>query len=372
MYKVSSVYIHVPFCRSKCNYCAFYSTINLSPENFEKLIIVEFSLYKNNYDFSRIKTIYFGGGTPSLLACKQIAYIIDNLKRESVKEMTLEVNPGTADFEKLKCFREIGINRLSIGFQSMNNDVLKLLGRIHNADDNVNIFNRARNAGFDNISIDLIVGIPGFSRTTEETLGTIVKLNPEHISAYILSIENGTRFYRWTKEGKMKPSEEETIRDEYLTVCDTLDKAGYNHYEISNFAKKGKESVHNLIYWKGGNYIGLGPSASGFNGKMRYTNFANLKLYGREVLNQKLPVEYSEKLSERNKLNEFVFLNLRLRDGLNTEKLKEMFNVDIFSEKGEKIGDFIEKGLVLREGNVLRLTDEGFILSDYVFGKLMF
>lgn len=372
MYKVDSVYIHIPFCKGKCNYCAFYSVVKDNYDDYEKLIDCEASLYKNEYDFSHVKTVYFGGGTPSVLRCGQIIDMLNLFKNELLEEVTVEVNPGTVNYEKLKCLRENGVNRLSIGFQSMDDKTLSFLGRLHNVKDNFEAYNMARKAGFNNISVDIIVGIPDYSETTEKTVKTIIDLKPEHVSSYILSVEKGTKFYRWKNEKKLIPASDETVRNEYLTMCDYLRENGYNHYEISNFALAGKKSVHNLTYWKGGNYIGLGPSASGYNGDLRYTNVRNLQIYEGKILKGELPLEDEERLTDKNKINEFIFLNLRLGEGLNVRELKYKFGVDFMSAKGDKIEAFEEKGLLGEKRDVIKLTEEGFLISDFIFGELMF
>ncbi|RKX66898.1 coproporphyrinogen III oxidase family protein, partial [candidate division TA06 bacterium] len=219
MYKVDSVYIHVPFCKSKCNYCAFYSVVSNRYDGYEKLIAKEVSLYRRDYDFSGVKTVYFGGGTPSLLKCHQIADMLSIFKNELLEEVTVEVNPGTVDYKKLQCLKEIGVNRLSIGFQSMDDETLLFLGRLHNTKDNLKAYELARNVGFPNISVDIIIGIPGYFSGTEKTIRTVIDLNPEHISSYILSIEEGTKFYRMKKEQRLMYVSEETVRGEYLMMC---------------------------------------------------------------------------------------------------------------------------------------------------------
>ena len=371
MYKIDSVYIHVPFCKSKCNYCAFYSVVSNRYDGYEKLIAKEVSLYRRDYDFSGVKTVYFGGGTPSLLKCHQIADMLSIFKNELLEEVTVEVNPGTVDYKKLQCLKEIGVNRLSIGFQSMDDETLLFLGRLHNTKDNLKAYELARNVGFPNISVDIIIGIPGYFSGTEKTIRTVIDLNPEHISSYILSIEEGTKFYRMKKEQRLMYVSEETVRGEYLMMCRYFKESKYEHYEISNFSKSGKMSLHNLNYWKGGIYLGFGPSASGYNGDMRYMNVKNLKIYENKISKGERPLEYEERLTDENKINEFVFLHLRLHEGLDMDELKSKFGVDFIEKRGDKLEMFEERKLLKRRGSIIKLTEEGSLVSDFIFGELM-
>ncbi len=381
-----SLYVHVPFCKAKCNYCNFYSLPsdpshkkNPFLSGYFDLIKTELGTAVKNYyknEKIKVRSIYFGGGTPSVMPAKffedSIGLIIRHFDIINDPEITIEVNPESARFEELKALRNMGINRISIGAQSFNNLVLKSAGRLHNKRDIFRSFEDARKAGFENISIDIILGLPGQSvPSLKKEIKNLLDLSPEHISAYMLNIEKGSKFY---KSGQMLLPEEE-IAYFYELFCWKIVLSGYNHYEISNFAKPGFESRHNLNYWKRGEYIGLGPSASSFirlkgpRGlikELRKTNEPDLKKYSR---NLKKPdgfkeISVSEILSKKDIINEEIFLSLRTSEGMPIEKITKFTDPEI-------INSAINEGLMERKDDNLILTMRGMLLSSELFARIM-
>ena len=288
MKKDIGLYIHIPFCKKKCSYCDFVSFSDKDSliEKYKEAVIKEIK----NKDISKYKinTIYIGGGTPSILESRDILDIINEVKEyiSENTEITIEINPGTADKEKLKKYKEIGINRLSIGLQSADNNILKEIGRIHTFEEFLNIYNLARKVGFNNINVDLMLGLPSQTiEILEESVRKIIKLNPEHISIYSLILEENTRMWDMVNKGILKLPSEDIEREMYWKVKNMLESDGYIHYEISNFAKKGYESRHNSDCWEQKEYIGVGLAAHSYLNKIRFSNTSNLEEYINNINN---------------------------------------------------------------------------------------
>ncbi len=303
MLKIYNTYIHIPFCERKCNYCDFVS-FSLKSSNYKKNISRYISYLKKEIEiYKKIlvltenqQTIYFGGGTPSILTAEEINEILKNFKYGSRTEITLEVNPKTVNEKKLKEYREIGINRLSIGIQSFNNKILKTLGRIHSSEEAVETYNLARRLGFDNISLDLMFALPKQNKEDlENDLDKLFKLNPEHFSIYSLIWEKGTDFFERLEKGELKATDNDLEAEMYERIIKLAKKNNYIHYEISNFSKKHFESKHNKNYWKNNNYLGLGLSASGYLGNLRYKNYSSLDEYYKSLDLENFPVNKEEK-----------------------------------------------------------------------------
>ena len=359
-----AIYIHIPFCIKKCGYCDFlsFSCEEKSREDrkkYVKKLIEEIKLSpKLTYD-----TVYFGGGTPSILEVEEIKSILEKLDIEENAEITLEVNPQTVSLEKLKGLRSIGINRLSIGIQSFDDEKLKVLGRVHNKEVALETYENARKAGFTNISIDLIFATP--NQTVEELLEDlkmVKKLNPEHISIYSLIWEEGTKFMELLDSGKLNPLDNELEADMYELIIDKLKKMGYTHYEISNFAKKGYESRHNSKYWKNVDYLGVGLGASGYYNGIRYKNHITFEEYYADIEDKKRPILEEETVGEKDKIENYYILGLRLlNDGIELE------------ENGykEKILKLVEKGYIKEEDNRYKLTSKGIMVANDVFVEIM-
>ncbi|MFH1938911.1 MAG: radical SAM family heme chaperone HemW, partial [bacterium] len=318
------LYLHFPFCISKCPYCDFNS-YQLKEDNqissYISALYQEITAYSQKLNKSNIKTIYLGGGTPTILSGVQIYNILefckDKFTIEKKAEITIEANPGTLDGEKLKLLIEAGINRLSLGAQSFNNIFLKKLGRIHNTQDIIDSYNLAREIGFSNINIDIMFALP--DQTTEDlqdTLKKAVSLKPDHLSLYNLTIKPGTEYYENYKRNTLKlPSEDEEF-DMYNWAINFLKENNFEHYEIANFARPHKRSLHNLIYWQNKPYLGIGAGAYSFIRGYRYMNFKDPEKYIKEVMNDKLPIDHGEKLSLRKRMIETIILGLRTKDGV--------------------------------------------------------
>ena len=375
------LYIHLPFCQRKCNYCDFYSLtcINKIGEYIKaicKQITIESPLYKD-YE---IETIFIGGGTPSLISpddFKLLSKTIKNcLNLTQGLEFTIEANPGTLNKEKLLAYKEAGVNRLSIGLQSTNDEELKILGRIHTLKDFENSYKLARECGFDNISVDLMYSLPnqtfyGFKSTLE----AVIELSPEHISSYSLKIEDETPFGK-IKDKLILPSED----DEYLMyiyMCDALNKHGYLQYEISNFAKKGNESRHNLKYWLSEEYIGIGPSAHSYINGKRYYYEPNLDTYLDSLKNDILPnrifeqtIENAHSYPQISKMDEYLMLRLRLASGVSETEFRVEFAKELTKEYPQ-ILSFLKTGYIKKQGDSYSFTPKGFFVSNYILTEIL-
>lgn len=415
--KPLGIYVHIPFCVKKCLYCDFVSVPRVSrddgsfnglSDSYVGALLIEIDNYREKYRCRdteyEVKTVYIGGGTPSVLAPVCIVKILEQIKESFVidedAEITIEVNPGTVDINKLKAYREAGINRLSIGLQSANDNELKALGRIHDTDDFVKAYEEAVAAGFDNINVDIMTAIPYQTMDSlGNTLDTVtgLKQKPYHISAYSLIIEEGTPFYeifekKTNPEGPVscrEPSpclhvrdgarknvpvlpDEETERAMYHFTVDYLKKHGYERYEISNFAKPGHESRHNTAYWKRRDYIGFGTAASSLVNDIRYKNTVNIETYIPDPLTRD-SLEEEILLSREDEMSEFMFLGLRMSEGVKEEDFKREFMTGIMDVYGAEIKHLIKDGLLAYEEAADRyyLTEEGIDYGNYVFSRFV-
>lgn len=373
----AGIYVHVPFCENKCPYCDFYSlkTNAYDPARFVDAVIME-TKQKEGFGKFEYDSIYIGGGTPSVLAPDQIKAIIDNLHlsfRFGVDiEVTIECNPFSLDFVKAREYLNSGINRISLGIQSLCDKNLKILGRLHNSDMAIKSFNVLRDAGFENISVDLIYGIPG--QSVEEwliDLDKTIKLDPEHISAYNLIIENNTEFGRLYNEGKLELPSEENQRLMYDLLGEKLQGTGYNRYEISNFSKKGYESRHNLKYWTGKPYLGLGPSAVSSDTQFRIKNHANLFEYLKQINKGLAPPSETEEIGREKAIKERIMMGLRLSAGLSLRNLKDDLDYDLAKEKHEIIQSLLSEKLIEAHNDRIKLTQKSLFISDAVIIKLI-
>lgn len=375
------LYIHIPFCVKKCAYCDFLSgpASNQQIEEYVQALIEEIRYYKEFAKNYEVSTVFWGGGTPSLLTGEQMKALMEALGQtffiRQNAEITMEANPGTVTVEKLLACQKAGINRISFGLQSVNNEELKMLGRIHTYEEFLESYEAARKAGFQNINVDLISAIPKQTVSSwEQTLQTIISLQPEHISAYSLIVEEGTPFAKLYGEGceleHLLPSEEEERRM-YERTEELLQEAGYHRYEISNYAKEGDECQHNLGYWERKEYLGLGLGASSLIEETRFHNTDEMEEYLRDANNPILLRREQEKLDRQEQMEEFVFLGLRKIRGIQEEKFAEMFGEDIWDCYGKNLERVIKEGLLEREEGVLRLTRKGIDVSNYVFYEIL-
>lgn len=379
MKKELELYLHIPFCVSKCRYCDFLS----APSGEEqRQIYVErlcrriryWSDVVHNYGYE-IVSIFVGGGTPSILTGEQITQIFEAVREsfpiQEDAEITLEMNPGTDVKDKLPVYRKLGINRLSMGLQSADNEELKRLGRIHTYEDFRQVYQWAREAGFTNINVDLMSAIPGQTlESYEETLRKIACLEPEHISAYSLIIEEGTPFYERYGEGRHTEelSDEYTERQMYVRTREILEDYGYHRYEISNYAKDGYECRHNLGYWDRKEYLGLGAGASSLMDHIRWKEPEHIGPSTGLVLEER---EDFTRLRRKDEMEEFMFLGLRKINGVSEQDFYKSFRVSMDEIYQDKIEELIKEGLLVREGEWIRLTDRGIDLSNYAMSQFL-
>ncbi|MDD7353417.1 MAG: radical SAM family heme chaperone HemW [Peptoniphilaceae bacterium] len=367
-----SIYIHIPFCESRCYYCDFCSSL-LNRENEEKYFHYlerEIKLRENILKERTIDTIFIGGGTPSSVNEKFIAKILNILKNYDISEnaeITIESNPNSLTRRKAEIFFSSGINRISIGAQSFNDEILKKIGRIHKSDDIYKAVENARAAGFTNINLDLMLALPSqkFSDILK-SIDEVKKLNLPHISYYSLILEEGTILYKAHKKTPLAFPNELEDRKMYHYVVTELEKIGLHQYEISNFAKRGFECRHNLIYWKLKDYISFGLNASSNIKSLRYRNFSDFKNYYNSIDKNNLPIEFSEKLSENDRINEYIMLGLRLNSGININEFNEKFQKDFLKVYESEIEKNITLGLINFSENKIYLTEKGRDLSNQV------
>jgi oxygen-independent coproporphyrinogen-3 oxidase len=365
----AGLYIHIPFCQSKCAYCNFYSitSVNLIPQ-FVAALIKEIKLYQRHFD--AFDTIYIGGGTPSVLTCGQLAEIIAAvnkfLKIDSKAEITLEVNPGDVSVEFLKSLRTLGINRLNIGVQSFDDKMLKFLGRRHNANEARQALIHAREAGFKNLGIDLIYGIYGQSiNLWKKTLAQALSFRPEHLSCYELTLEASTPLYKKYRKKNIKEPSENRQRKYFFTTAEELRKAGYIHYEVSNFARKNNfKSRHNMKYWRHTPYLGLGPAAHSFLENRRWWNVASVKNYLEKLAWGKMPVENEELLTKEQLKLETLFLGLRTGVGIDLKLYRQRFGADLLIDKKNIIEPLVNNKLLEIKNDRLRPTLAGMAVAD--------
>jgi len=373
MNKKSGIYIHFPFCNVKCGYCDFYSIVNRKETipYFIESVIKEIDLYFNSNDLNKLEfdTIFLGGGTPSLIEPHYIEKIFKTLSNHinfsMIKEITIEANPGEASKKYLNGYKEIGINRISFGFQSLDDKLLKFLDRLHSAKQCILAFEEARKAGFENINTDMIFNIPGQSLDIlSENLKSVIKLQPEHISSYSLTVEKGTMLYSNVSKGKVVMPDEELDYNMYEMTSSIMSDNRYSQYEASNYAKNDKECLHNLHYWNLDPYLAFGPSAHGYDGKKRWWNHKSLNLYLTLLKENKLPIKNSEILSTKNKFNEIIMNGLRTSKGINIEKLNRIttsINIDKKIQKWPQL---------VMQDKYLRLRDNDFMLLDEITADL--
>ena len=372
------LYIHFPFCKRKCNYCDFYSCTNLKAkkEYIDSVctqLKIEAPLYKDHI----FDTVFIGGGTPSLIDGQDFVRLVkaikENLNLAKDYEFSIEANPGTITKENLLAYKESGVNRISIGLQSTNDSELITLGRIHDYKTFLENYNLVRECGFNNVNVDVMYSLP--SQKTEaflDTLEAVMKLSPEHISAYSLKIEENTPFGK-IKSTLLLPDEDEEYKT-YISMCEMLRKNGYMQYEISNFAKEGCECKHNLKYWQSEEYVGIGPSAHSFFDSERYYYNSNLDEYVSKIQNNELPTKIFEKddeaVIEMPKIDEYVMLKMRLASGVSVEEFRLSFNKE-FIEAYPKINTYLKSEHVIYENGAYKFTPKGFFVSNYILSDIL-
>jgi oxygen-independent coproporphyrinogen-3 oxidase len=372
---MAGIYVHIPFCRQACHYCDFHFSTNLKFQtDLLDALRKELSFQNDYLEGEKIDTIYFGGGTPSILGASDISDILEsihrNFKINSAAEVTLEANPDDLSKEKLHALKAIGINRLSIGIQSFDDHVLKFLNRVHNAEMALDSVQSARDMGFENISIDLIYAIPGQDMNAwKKNIAKAITLSPEHISSYSLTIEEKTVFGKWVSQKKFTVPDDDASASEMMTLIDTLESSGYLHYEVSNFAKPGYIAQHNSSYWHGKKYLGIGPSAHSYNGYSRQYNISNNHQYRQSIQSGKIPAA-REVLNREDKINDTILTSLRTSWGTNLEKLRVDHDYDLLKVHRAYVDHLLKGNLAVLENNTLILTRSGRLLADKIASDL--
>jgi oxygen-independent coproporphyrinogen III oxidase len=366
---MAGIYIHIPFCKRKCHYCNFFSMASTRYRQlFLDALTEEIWLQRDYLDHKEIRSVYFGGGTPSLLEIDEIRHIQEEIRKYHVvsrdAEITLEANPDDLAADKPAKYLEAGINRLSIGVQSFHDEDLKYLNRIHSVRQSIDAVKLAKEAGFGNITIDLIYGIPGLSESRwEENLQKAFSLDIQHISAYALTVEPKTALDLLIRKQKLPgPVEEETV-SQFRILMDRMKKNGFIHYEISNFCRKGFVSLHNSNYWSGEHYLGLGPSAHSYNGISRQWNVASVVEYIDQI-KKKERFRESEILTKEQKFNEYVMTSLRTMWGCDINKVRQEFGEEPASSIQYLASSYISKGMMTEQKGIYTLTDEGKLFAD--------
>lgn len=366
----AGIYVHIPFCLQRCSYCSFYSTTSLQlRHDYVAALRTEAEKRTGFFDSGdTVSTLYFGGGTPSVLGTKMLGEIFSFLKNDfdlsKVEEFTVECNPDDIDGNFAENLLETGVNRISMGIQSFDDEELKMLSRRHNVEKAVKAVEICRNAGFDNISIDLMYGLPGQSlEKWEYSIGKALQLDVQHISAYCLSFEKNTPIYKF----RNKAADDELAEKMYYTLCDRLKENHFEHYEISNFALENRRSKHNSAYWHGNSYLGLGPGAHSYDKKCRRWNIADLRQYIKSAEKGGIVFE-SEILSEKDKYNELLLTVLRTMEGLNKNDIGQRF-ASYFSKNAEK---FLKSGDLVEKNGFFFLNEKTYFMSDYIIRELMF
>lgn len=372
---MAGIYFHIPFCKQACHYCDFHFSTNLSIRSaMVTSLKTELQLQRHYLGDEKIETVYFGGGTPSLLSPVELGSLLEevakNFKVTADAEVTLEANPDDLSRPYLEDLIRLGVNRLSIGIQSFEDEVLTFINRAHNANDATRSVYESRNAGFNNVSIDLIYAIPGQSEEAWiKNISTAIALDPEHISAYSLTIEPKTVFGNWTAKGKLFPVIDDHAARQLEVLVTMLADAGYQQYEVSNFAKPGFESRHNSSYWQRKTYLGIGPSAHSYNKESRQYNVRNNHTYVKSLSEGKIPFE-KEILTREDHVNEYLLTALRTRWGADLDILQRDYDYDLMYHQRSYVENLVAENLATLENDSLKLTQKGKMMADKISSDL--
>ncbi|QIU92662.1 radical SAM family heme chaperone HemW [Bacteroides faecium] len=373
---MAGIYLHIPFCKTRCIYCDFYSTTRSELKTrYVRALCSELEMRKEYLKGERVETIYFGGGTPSQLEEGDFRQLFETIQKcygvESCREITLEANPDDLSKEYLQMLSTLPFNRLSMGIQTFDDATLKLLKRRHDARTAIEAVDRCRQAGFSNISIDLIYGLPGETKERwENDLRQAIDLNVEHISAYHLIYEEDTPIYKMLKQHQVSEVDEDSSLEFFTLLIERLQKAGFEHYEISNFCRPGKYSRHNTSYWQGISYLGCGPSAHSFDGMTREWNVSSIDLYIKDIEENRRAFEI-EHLDQVTRYNEFIITTIRTVWGTPIEKLKQTFGNELWEYCRKMAAPYLENGKLEEHDGALRLTREGIFISDSIMSDLL-
>ena len=374
---MAGIYIHVPFCKTRCTYCDFFTKTDLTLKTpYVESIGREIELRSDYLEGEIIDTIYFGGGTPSQLSVEELRFILKAISENFVinenPEITLEANPDDLDEVNIRSLLSIGINRLSIGIQSFDDKHLQFLNRRHSAQKAIDIVKSAQCAGFQNISIDLMYGLPGMTMEVwNHTLDKAIGLGIQHISAYHLIYEEGTPLFRLLDKGKINPINEDLSVEMFSTMIDKLTQAGFIHYEISNFGKENYFSRHNTSYWLDTKYLGLGPAAHSYNGKDRSWNVSSISRYIEGLKIEKTDIEH-EILTPKNKYNDYILTRMRTMWGVNITELEEKFGTNMRQYFLTNIRKYISSGNIICIGEYYKFNKKGIFVSDNIMSDLMY
>ena len=391
-----SLYVHIPFCQTKCPYCDFNTYQGIEPlmSPYVDALALEMRLWGRTLDHPQVSTVFFGGGTPSYLPPEQMGRLLESIGEafevSPDAEITMEANPGDLDARALSRLRGMGVNRLSIGVQSLDDGLLKMLGRCHKSREAVEGYALARSAGFESLNLDLMYGLP--CQTADQwrtTLEGVLEVAPPHISMYCLTLEEGTPLHQWVREGKLPEPDPDLAADMYVLARESLAQAEYNHYEISNWAMPGEQCRHNMAYWLSWPYLGVGPGAHSHLQRHRFWEVASPRVYiqrvrdwdsrGAErtsILDKNSlpglgPVDGVEAIGPEMEMAEAMFLSLRLLDGMSTSGFRDRFGRDPLELYGDEIRELEGEGLLERSGDVLRLTPRGCLLANQVFMRFL-
>ena len=371
--KPSSAYVHIPFCTQICYYCDFSKVFikNQPVDAYLEHLIQE----TRSYEIGKLRTLYIGGGTPTALSAQQLAYLLTELPKvmdlSEVEEFTIEANPGDLDPDKIAVLKDSQVNRVSLGVQTFDNKMLKKIGRSHQEQDIYDNIRHLKQAGFDNISIDLIYALPGQTMDqVKENVAKAIDLDIPHMSLYSLILENQTVFMNRMRRGKLPLPKEELEAEMFEYIIEELEKAGFEHYEISNFSKPGFESRHNLVYWDNAEYYGLGAGASGYVDGIRYKNHGPIRHYLEAVEAGKARIT-EEHLTLEEKMEEELFLGLRKKTGVSKARFEEKFGVSFDQRYGQVVASLTEQGLLVPDDKQVRMTKRGLFLGDTVAEKFI-
>ena len=366
--KPTSAYVHIPFCTQICYYCDFSKVFikNQPVDSYLEHLLQEF----HSYDIQKLRTLYIGGGTPTALSAPQLELLLDgltkNLDLSVLEELTIEANPGDLDADKIAVLKNSAVNRVSLGVQTFDNKMLKKIGRSHLEKDIYENIDRLKLAGFDNISIDLIYALPGQTMDqVKDNVAKAIALDIPHMSLYSLILENHTVFMNRMRRGKLPLPKEELEAEMFEYIISELEKAGFEHYEISNFSKPGFESRHNLMYWDNAEYYGIGAGSSGYVDGVRYKNHGPIRHYLKAVEDGNARIN-EEHLTQREQMEEEMFLGLRKKSGVSMERFEEKFGQSFQELYGDIIKDLIQQGLMQVDGDHVRMTKRGLFLGDTV------
>jgi oxygen-independent coproporphyrinogen-3 oxidase len=375
----AGIYVHIPFCRTRCSYCDFATGIYESSlaDKYVEAVVAEIKFAQQGDSQLAFDTIYFGGGTPSMLSPNQLERILTAVRRrfpiDDSSEITMEMNPGTVTLDRLRNFRELGVNRASFGAQTFDDHELARLGRSHSVSDTLRTFDDLRTAGFENVSFDLIAGLPGQTLSQwERNVEQALSLRPEHLSFYLLEVHEGTPLAEHIRKGIQPCPDDDLAGVMYEYMLERSLDAGYEHYEISNLARPGFASRHNSKYWTGAPYVGFGCSAHSYDGrKLRWSNERDVRSYVNLVEQGSSPIVDQQLLSDSAVRAEAVFLGLRVMSGINLADYRDLFGVDLREQYNEDLNRFKEAGLLELEGELLKLTRAGALLSNEVFSAFV-